>query len=404
MDREALMREAAEEALLRESEDRKFLYKDVIDLLSTGFLVETVFVEGVPIVFRTLSQRETATFLIRAESVSTTNWKRYYLCHSVHMINGFAVEPQYGGNHAYHLYHEWGANLHFEMVEVLYAYTTSLRNRLNRAVRLTDAYCHETYSRSQWRMLKPFPVRDNVVQRLWASYNEVEDQYEADLKQWAHTRAIAGSMSNKASKALVEAEEKWRTRREDRSRRVIEDAVNWVISGERAEQEPLTVTVNGQTYEVPKVHASQTVEELQEEMMRAVRGEKDYHDLLVDEYKAFHRERLRKAQEEQRAAMEKVWGDQEAGLQGSIDMVGYTAEQLAQINPDLARKKPNTQRAAVSPQNERFHKYLDTEVRAGWLGLQGPEEAKPPPEAGEKPSEGSTLQEKISRRVPRLKP
>lgn len=163
----------------------------------------------------------------------------------------------------------------------------------------------------------------------------------------------------------------------------------------------MTVTIDGKTYEVPKVHAAQTVEEMESEMMRAVRGEKDYHDLMVDRYKEFHRKRLEEAREKQRAALEAAWGDQEGGLGGETRMVGYTPEQLAQINPSMLTKKPNTQRAAVSAERERFTEYLDSEVKVGWIGMRGtPEVAKnPQPEGG---GEGS-LQDKISRRKPTLK-
>ena len=136
-------------------------------------------------------------------------------------------------------------------------------------------------------------------------------------------------------------------------------------------------------------------------MMRAVRGEKDYHDLLVEQYKEGHRRRLEEARQKQQAALAAAWGDDEGGLRGETRMVGYTPEQLAEINPDMLKKKPNTQRAAVSPEQERFTEYLDTEVKVGWIGMGGtPEAANPAPQ---RKGGGESLQDKISRRIPTLK-
>jgi len=121
---------------------------------------------------------------------------------------------------------------------------------------------------------------------------------------------------------------------------------------------------------------------------------------MVEQYKEFHRGRLEDARRAQREAMEAAWGDTEGGLTGETRMVGYTPEQLAEINPNMLKKKPNTQRASVSPEHERFTEYLGTDVKVGWLGAGGvPEEAKKPV-----PDEGpGSLQDKISRRSPRLK-
>jgi hypothetical protein len=242
---------------------------------------------------------------------------------------------------------------------------------------------------------------DNVVQRLWVAYNEADDEYDADMREWQHTRSVVGSMSNKGAKSLKRSADQWEQKKKTRQQQAIEDAVNWVISGEREEQEPITVTVNGKTFTVPKVHASQTVEEMQAELMRAVRGEKDYHDHMVEQYKAYHRAQLEKARQERQAALKKARATVEArGVSGRTTIVGYTPEQLAQINPEILRQ-PTARVQAVSPERDRFDKYVQTDVEVGWIGGSGrPERAEP--EEGQGPQKES-LQDKISRRNPRLK-
>ena len=402
MDQDALIREAVEDTLLQEAEARRFLYADVEKMLRSGFLSQEVSLEGSTIIFRTLYPSEIGDLLLRGTNVgSEIAWKKLHLAHSVHMINGFAIEPIYGGNQAYYVHREWIQNLRQEHIEVLYVYVTSLRYRIDRALKIIDAFCHEGYSRSLWRMVGPPQGKRNTIQRLWVAYNEAEDRYDSDLRQWGHTRAIVGSMSSKGAKSLLEAEKKWGDKKKSRAQRTIEDAVNMIISGDRADQKPLMVTIGGKTYEVPKVHAAQTIAEMEDEMMRAVRGEQDYHDLIVDQYKEFHRKRIENARMERQAAMEALWGASEEGLTGETRMVGYTPEQLAEINPALMAKRPNTKQTAMPPEQERFNQYLDSEVRVGWIGPRGVPEAATKAES----KEGDTsLQDKISRRAPQLKP
>ncbi len=400
MDREAYLRESAEDVLRREADARRFLYDDVVELLHTGFLTQRFEINGIQIVLKSLNSREVTSLLLRGSQGTEIDWIRHHIAASVHMVNGYAIEPQYGANQAWHVYQEWVKNIHHEQALVIYVYITSLRNRVDRAIKITDAYCHERYSRSRWRM-NGTPSGDwNIVQQLWVSFNEAEDNYDRDLRQWQHTRSIVGSMSGKGAKSLKEAEDKWREKKNAETHRVIENAVNWVISGDRSEQKPLVVSFGGQTFEVPKVHAAQTIEEMEAEMMRAVRGEKDYHDLMMDQYKEFHRKRLEEARQKQQAAREAAWGSQEeSGLQGETRLVGYTPDQLANINPEVLKKRPNLQQSSSSPEQDRFNQYLDTGVEVGWIGLKGtPEKAAAPTT-----QKSESLQDKISRRAPTLK-
>ena len=401
MDQEAYLREAAEDTLRREADARRFLYNDVVELIQTGFLTQRFTIDGIPIVLRSLNSREITDLLLRGSYGTDIDWMRHHISASVYMINGLAIEPQFGSNQSWHIYQEWVRNLHYEQILVIYVYVTSLRNRVDRAVKITDAYCHERYSRSRWRMNGRPSGEWNIVQQLWVSFNEAEDNYDTDLRQWQHTRSIVGSMSGKGAKSLKESEDKWRQKKESETRRIIEEAVNWIISGDRSEQKPLVVSFDGKTYEVPKIHAAQTVEEMEAELMRAVRGEKDYHDLMMDQYKEFHRKRLEDARQKQKAALEAAWGSQEeSGMQGETRLVGYTPDQLSKINPDMLRKRPNLQQASSSPEQDRFNQYLDTEIEVGWIGLKGtPEKAA----SADTPKSGESLQDKISRRAPKLK-
>jgi hypothetical protein len=404
MDREELLREAAEEQLLQESDRRRFLYADVETLICDGVLTQRVDLFGCEIVLCTITIDQHAHLLTRCES-DEANWKRHRIAHALHMVQGYHLDPT-NPNTAYHVYREWLQGVRGEIVEVLDCYVTGLGNRLGRACRMTNAYCYEKYSRALWKRRPRSTARTatNPVQELWWAFNEAEDAFESDLRRWQHTRSIAGSMSGKAAKSLKKSEDQWKKRRADLSVKVITDAVNWVISGERDEQKPLTVTVNGQTLVVPKVHASQTVDEMQDELMRAVRGEKDYHDHMVDQYKAHHRAKNEAARRERQEALDKARkASDERGISGHTTIVGYTPEQLAEINPEILNQ-PVARRQQGAPERERFDQYLDTSVGVGWIGADGrPEKAGASLTKDPNPEKDESLQDKISRRRPRLK-
>jgi len=404
MDRDEILRQQAEDHLLQEAHRRRFLYNDVETLLLTGWLSQVVPLGPGSVTLRTYDTTSHTHLIMRCEG-DPSNWKRHRVAHAVYMVNGFYVHQE-DPNAAHHVYQEWLRNVRVEHIEVLHTYVLGLTNRLARACRLTNAYCHEPYSRALWkRKPRQQAASQNVVQELWWAWNESQDTFDSDIRQWQHTRSIVGSMSSKGAKSLKKSEDGWKKRREDLAARTIEDAVNWVISGEREEQKPLTVTVNGQTFEVPKVHASQTVDEMQEELMRAVRGEKDYHDLMVEQYKTYHRAKNEAArQERQRAVEEARRASEEREITGRTAIVGYTPEQLAEINPDIF-DQPTARHQQHSPERERFDKYLDTDVEVGWIGASGkPERAQSDPPQSETGTKGQSLQDKISRRKPRLKP
>ena len=151
MDREALLREAAEETLLQEAERRRFIYKDVEELLTEGFLSQTVRVEDSYVVFRTLDTSVQRDFLLRAFA-DEPNWKRHHVAASLYMVNGFRIDHS-DPNAAYHVFKEWLEGVRYEHLEVYHPYVVGLKNRLTRACRITHAFCHEGYSRNLWKSM-----------------------------------------------------------------------------------------------------------------------------------------------------------------------------------------------------------------------------------------------------------
>ena len=411
MDREAILREGAEEQLLREASQRRFLYQDVEELIQHGFLSHTLYIEGRSVVMRSLLPQDQRRLEARSRGGQYTQWS---VASAIWMVDGFEIDPAKNG--AYHIYTEWVRNLPKPSIEALSYTVLGLSNRVSRAIRLTESFCYEQYSRGLWKMLGA-PTQGlenaNVVRRLWAAYNSTEDTEKADEKQWSHTRAVVGSMSNKGAKHLSEELEKYDDREKARKQRVIEEAVNWVIRGDE-KQEPLTVVVGGKVLEVPHIHSAQTTEDLEEEMRRVFTGEQDWHDHLVAQYQ----NQIRHGVIEKREARQEMIREARARAdaaedQGSPAIVGYTPEQLAQLRPDVNTKRTTVAAPQSADANHMFDRYLNPEMRPGvltpGLKVEDPSMREASAYAGrsetpEEAEEELSLQEKIQRRTPKVEP
>lgn len=408
MDQDALIRDAVEESLKREAGARRFLYADVEELVRKGHLLFPVRINDTTLVLRSLVDDDTEPLMARIEFSAALEWKRWYVATSLYMANGYVI-PGSDPNAAYYSYNEWFRDLRNEWIDVLFSFAWGLRKRVERASRVVSAYSYEDYSRNLWSVAPTAHREGNIVRRLWAVYNRGEDEFQESLRQWTHTRAIVGSMSGKGAKSISQAEKKWVQQRKDHAQKIIEETVNWIINGDPEDQPPLVVTIGGKEYVVPRVHAALTVDELYDELMQSVRGDQDYHDEMIARYKDFHRQRMEQMERDRQAAVEAAIAargeDFADGIGGETRMVGYTAEQLTQVNPKLVERGPNVQHETVDPETERFRQYLGTDVGVAWIGPDGqpvPAQSGPEPDRAADPEGGKSLQDRINQRRPRL--
>ena len=409
MDREALIQEDAETQLLREADERRFLYRDVEELIEVGFLTHTFNIEGSTVTLRSLLPQDHARFKVRSsglrEPYAILRWS---IASSIWMINGFEISLDPSQNGAYYVHQEWVRNLPESVIDVLSTAVISFNRRVTVALRITEAFCYETYSRGLWRMQgRPGSnLRDeHVVRRMWAAYNRSEDDDKEDTRAWSHTRAIVGSMSNKGAKYLSEEMKKSTEKENTRRQGVIEAAVNWLIRGEE-KKAMLTVMMNGEEVDVPRIHSAQTTEDLEEEMRRVFQGDADYHDRLVNDYQQKVKVNVLKRREERHLVMmEARRRAEEAEDRGEAPIVGYTLDQLEQMRPDVATTRTTAVLPASAKSNMVFDRFFIPNLRPGVLTPElhvedvgaGDKRLKGPPKAeGPKP----TLQEKIANRKP----
>jgi hypothetical protein len=411
MDHEAILKEDAEAQLLREAEERRFLYRDVEELIENGFLTHTLVIEGVPIVFRSFLPLDLTRLQARTSAGREDAYLRWSVASAIWMVDGFEVSLDPKDNAAWGIYDSWVKHLPKPVVEALFFTIVGFNKRLGRAVRLVEAFCYETYSRGLWRMMGR-PTEDlgnaNLIRRMWVAFNLTEDQSKLDEQQWSHTRAIVGSMTNKGAKHITKQLKKFEEREEQRRQRVIEEAVNWVIRGDER-RKPITVMVNGKAVEVPRVHSAQTTQDLEDEMQRVFTGEQDWHDHLVDQYTKKVREQVTQRRVAAQKATKEVRRRAEAAeAEGTPPLVGYTREQMEKLRPEVLAPKTTATVHESAQSNYLFNRYFDPELKPGVLTpdlkveAPGSVETQAFGKGDAEPSDEPTLQEKIASRKPKL--
>ncbi len=379
--------QAGEDHLLEESERRRFVYSDLEAVIESGYLEHTVFYRGVPIIFRTLDRVRNSNLISRISGTKGPEWKVWYVASHIYSVGHFVVE---GGNSAWYLWSVWLKELTLSELNPMVSIIRGLRNRIDRCYGIIEAYCFEPYSRSAWRVQKSGGIPENLhlLQKVWYSINTAEDLIEEDARLWSHTRAIVGSMSSKGAKSLQESEKKFLEKRKSKSHQIIEQTINRILFGE-VKKEPEYIEINGQKVLMPAVQSSQTVEEMEEEMARIMRGEEDFHDMVVRQYKERAKARVEEAKRAREEAREEALGGQEHS--GPSKIVGYTEEQLRGLG---VKSRRATSVGPIPESDQAFLEYLDKPVKIGWIGLSGiPEEAN----KGKK-EDGGSLQEKMTSR------
>lgn len=414
IDRAALKQQYREQLLAWDADTariRRPLYADVEELLNIGFLGHLVRVGGLSMSLRSLSPGDVHLLAHRCgRGGGDLQWKNWAIATSVWMVDGaLLLEDPQAPHQMYQIIREFPRGV----VDILFSVVLGLFNRSGTALTRTEAYCYEPYSRVQWRMFgRQAPTHSsgipgagrlgvNHVQRLWIAHNTAEDDRDTLLREWQAAKLVASAMSPKGIRKINEADDRLHEKEESRRREVAARMVHFVLHGED-EQAASTwkVLVQGQAVDVPVVKTARSAEELEEQFRAWVAGEKDWHDLVVDAYKARIAEQFGKEKDDREALLADM--GREVGITGGANLnegrlVGYTPEQLREFRPDLLVKNPGARRVVDnSAPAAMYQKYLAQEASPGRLraGEHGVYEV-----AREEPL---SLQEQVERRQPAL--
>lgn len=389
------------------SEARQMLYVDVEQLIDVGFLSSTVRVGDTLLSLRSLGPGDQFLLQHRVGPKSAqSELQLWTIATATWMVNGTSLleEPN-------------GAAVVFKALQkvprstrnILFSQVAGLYSRMGRALSRTEAYCYEPYSRAKWGLCgRQSPARDdyagipgvsrlglNYVQRMWLAFNLGEDQRLDHRWQWQAAKMIASATSPKGVKKLNTADERLQKKEEERRRRVISKMVDLVLWGDSPQDndDPWVVLVEGKPVQVMPVKKAQTAEELEDEMRRWVAGERDWHDIVVDTYKARIKAQFEAEKQERESALTEVHSH--PGVSGGTSLVGYTLDQIRDLRPDLFQPKKQGKRVFDNQTpSVVYQKYVQEEVQPGRLMADGSKVYDTSPMGQEKPSLMDRVQER----------
>lgn len=307
-------------------------------MLLPGFIDHSIEVSGIRLNFRTLGPGDMFMLNARAGKGTHEAWRRWVVASSLWMVDGVCLldnsdSPVLG--------RELVLSLPQATRDLLFSVALGLFVRQRKATKATLSYCYEYWSRQAWASLGGQPVAlsagvpgaarlgTNAVQRLWNTFNTIEDQRVADQTRWDEVKILVSPHAPKGAKKLYSRDEQAKAE-ETARRQYVLDTFYWRTQGMIGEDEI------GQ-WSGSNEGGSKKVEDLVEEMRMWVAGERDAHDdvvegikeAIVHQHQKERQERsdrieaMRMAQEE-----EDEDGLEDATPKGSL---AYTADQLAAL-------------------------------------------------------------------------
>lgn len=312
------------------------VWRDMDALLFRGFVYQAAQIGDISFVFKSLNQHELERLLLVTKLLPPVQAsKQQYnllLALGVWLIDGVnaLVDREQNLKELRTLFSSLPRPAVNKVVQCL----SELNRRANRATMLTEAYSSEQASRFRWLQLKGLDLGGTSVtgvegtaalgmnwgQLAWCALNRLEDQRQEAEASWETAKFIASAMAGSKAISKVNSQDKARRKGELEDRRARKDQIlRQALFGEKAAKEAAG----------PVVQVARTVEELAEQMERDLRGEKDWHDQVIDAYQQQINETERVRTEKMREIQK--MHEMEGGLVGASDFRGLSREEVERI-------------------------------------------------------------------------
>jgi hypothetical protein len=321
------------------------VYKDVEPMLFRGFLTLSAQINGVSFVFKSLNHHEFGLLKLYGEFEGTSGQQSWgtFLAHGVFIVGGVNILPE--RERWISKLTELFNGLPSDAVARMIRYMSEVNRRASVAIHLTEVYAMELMSRYRWLQLKGLDLTSvavtgidgtqrlglNVAQQVWQAINNIEDRNEGHEREWEHAKFVGSCFAGKGlQKVYNQDANRRRQEREDRMTRKDKILRQWVL-GENVEEG--IVKGPGVVMSVAR-----TVEELTVQLEKDIRGEKDWHDRVVEEHEARIRAgHTHRRQQLEQAALDNLDRYPERGVLG-----GSSTDQaltLVEVEERVRRRK-----------------------------------------------------------------
>jgi hypothetical protein len=352
------------------------VYKDVIPLLFKGFLTQAADINGVLFVFKSLNHHELEMIRLmggyRADREVTQRFWDMFLAYGVFMVDGQNILND-RDRFVPEIAKTFSVFPPDAKVRVI-RHLSELNRRANVATTLTEAYATELYSRYKWTQVAGIDLMSstltgvagtdrvglNFAQLTWRSINYYEDIYEQTERDWEHAKFVGSCFAGKGiQKVYTQDQDRRRKRKEDIFSR--KDAIlRYALFGDDLSDK------KQQGHAV--VLAARTTEELSTQLEKDLRGEKDWHDEVIEAYDRLHRDTHLSQQEQLKQLTEA--NDREFRGLSVVGGTGAVPLTRAEVEERITRRKQieaqNVQRTMIETQFrekvERFNRKIAYDI------------------------------------------
>lgn len=343
------------------------LYRDMEPLLHQGFLHQAAIIGSTSFVFKSLNHHEFEQVQLSFKMVpGFKGTSRLYSCllaYGVWLIDGHNILTSREEMVPELL--DFFGDINGAVREQVVRRVSELNRRANQSTYLTEAYAMETSSRIHWNQVRGLDLMSssltgipgteklgyNWSQLIWRALNHVEDEKQRMEAEWENAKFVASSMAGKGI-SKVHAQDRRRRRNEADERRARKDKIlRWALLGEEAEE---------RTPEGGHMIVARSVEELTNQLENDLRGEKDWHDMVVEAHeKRIHEAQLRQQQyihELHQAHIEEMNGRE---LVGATDLRGLSREEVDRQASERRQRilaKLNSPKVSLDPKVSQFER------------------------------------------------
>lgn len=348
------------------------VYRDVEPLLFRGFLHVPAEINGIPFVFKSLNHHEFELLNFYTGTETKKGLRKYYslfLAYGVFMVDGVNVltdRNQYLPELS-ETFKQFDENLRSRIVR----HMSEVNRRANRAVILSEAYAMENSSRLRWAQMQGIDLTSTAItgiegtsavgmnwgQLTWRALNHYEDVRDQAERDWENAKFVASAMAGKGM-SKIHSHDKQRRKKEVEDRLERKDKIlRFAVLGE-----PLDKSKGSAPIQVAR-----TVEELQDQLERDLRGEKDWHDEVVEAHEMRVREQFQARQEhlqELHRSFEEKYGDR--ALVSETDSQGLTPDEVKfrlARRRQLAAQRLSAQQSYPELHDPKMSHFIDKYVR-----------------------------------------
>jgi hypothetical protein len=343
--------------------DRQEAYGVLADLIFKGFLTSELSIEDKALIFKTVNEKEFDLIKLYSGNPKNSGYQVrfniYFLIFSLFMLDNQFILCTRNENLT-ELYNFF-AGIPEKVFRKMMTRLNDVRIIVYDSLKYLEGFSYTNFSRNMWKSLRnnlpssseftgipgTSEMGMNVHQESWVMINRSLDYEEEYNKDFSLAVLVASASNPKGSRHIRSQHDSMTKGIEDRRKKLAQegfiDTTKWTPEGWAAPVD--------------------TAEELVAELNRQMTGQKDKHDIFMDNYLKKIRE---EAERKTREAEERIKRFQEGHDNVLIDG-SQRALTVAETKELMNRKRPNTVMVAdeekTSPEDhEKFHKKIGARV------------------------------------------